>query len=124
MLFGEINGVDDTIANAINPVDKMQKAFGELATCFLAILDNLRNVESDSGRVQHRRGGEGVEAGGYLRQGPQGDGPGQGRGEGSAAHTYWGLSDGPERGGGVVACNGIWGEEDEDVRVWMYERGC
>lgn len=61
--------MDDTIANAIIPVDKMQKTFGELATCFSAILDNLRNVESDSSRVQHRRGGEGVEAGGYLRQG-------------------------------------------------------
>ncbi|KAG9200134.1 hypothetical protein G6514_007612 [Epicoccum nigrum] len=48
LLFGEIKGVDDTIANAINAVDKMQKTFGELATCFSAILDNLNNVESDS----------------------------------------------------------------------------
>jgi len=48
MLFGEINGVDDTIANAINAVDKMQKTFGELATCFSAILDTLDNFESDS----------------------------------------------------------------------------
>ena len=40
--------MDDTIANAINAVDKMQKTFGELATCFSAILDNLNNVESDS----------------------------------------------------------------------------
>ena len=40
--------MDDTIANAINPVDKMQKTFGELTTCFSAILNNLNNVESDS----------------------------------------------------------------------------
>jgi hypothetical protein len=35
--------VDDTIANAINAVDKMQKTFGELASCFSGILDNLNN---------------------------------------------------------------------------------
>jgi hypothetical protein len=40
--------VDDTIANAITAVDKMQKTFGELANCFSDILDNLNNLESDS----------------------------------------------------------------------------